>query len=296
MQLAYAKHSALLVTVNTARREQHEIGEKVRLATTPEERNAALIKAKELKHFLAIQEPLTSAEERKLLELGLRIPNITHPDAPIGPEANATVLSLHGPERLKPNAARDHYKVGKELGLVEFDAAAVTTGSSWYFLRGAAALLEQALVNYALSVAIKHGYIPTSAPDVIRSDIATRCGFSPRDEPDYFTSKVVHHLYHLHGTSNELVLAGTAEIPIAGMYAQKTFVEGELPARTVAVGHAFRAEAGARGAETRGLYRVHQFTKVELFAVTEESKSAEMMEEIRRIQVEIFEGLGFPFR
>jgi seryl-tRNA synthetase len=219
IQLSHAKHAALLAGVNNARHQQNEVGDKIRLALDERSRNAALNQAKELKNFLTIQEPLTTGEERNLLRLGLRVPNITHPDAPIGPEGNARVLSIHGPERLKPHIARDHYQIAKQLELVDFDAAATTTGSSWYFLKGAAALLEQALVNYALSVAIRYGYTPMSTPDVIRSDIAARCGFSPRDEPHPDSSKIIHHLYHLESTSNDLVLAGTAEIPLAGMHA-----------------------------------------------------------------------------
>lgn len=292
---SHSQRNALLAAVNKARHDQNLLGDRVRNAKTPGERAAIVQEAKAIKDFLAIEEPLERGEARNLLELGLRVPNITHPEAPIGHEKNAKVLSYHGPERLEANVERDHWHVAKQLNLVDFDAAAVTTGSAWYFLKGAAALLEQALVNYALSVAIKYGYTPVSTPDVIKSDIASRCGFSPRDEPDH-SGKSVQHFYHLEGTSNNLVLAGTAEIPLAGMFVQRTFIEGELPARVVAVGHAFRSEAGSRGAEARGLYRVHQFTKVELFSVTEGNKSDEMMEEIRKIQIEMFEGLGFPFR
>lgn len=243
---------------------------------------------------MAIQEPLTSGLGHKLLELGLTIPNSTHPDSPVGPEDCAKILAHHGPEPLQPNHVRDHCKIGQQLDIIDFENAGVVAGASWFYLKGAAALLEHALVNYALSIAIKHGYTPLTTPDVVKADIATRCGFTPRDEPDAH-GNTVHHFYHLEGPNNH-VLAGTAEIPLAGMFATTMFVERELPIRVVAAGHAFRSEAGSRGAVTRGLYRVHQFTKVELFSLTEAHQSDAMLEEIRKIQTEICEGLGFPFR
>jgi len=281
--------------VNDARRSQSLLGEKIKTTLPSRERQEAVNEATEIKKFLAIQESHITGLQTKLLELGLRIPNVTHKDVPIGPDTTAVTLSTHGPECMEPNRARDHWKICQELDLVNFDDAAVATGSFWYYLQGAAALLEQALVNYALSVAIKHGYAPVMTPDVVKADVANRCGFVPR-ERDESRGTFFHHLYHIEGSAPDLVLAGTAEIPLAGMFVKKTFLENQLPRRLVAVGHAFRSEAGARGADTRGLYRVHQFTKVELFAVTEEDQSDAMMEELRQIQIEIFEGLGFPFR
>ncbi|CAG8472564.1 3667_t:CDS:2 [Acaulospora colombiana] len=291
----HKRYMELRTEVIQARTEQNIIGKKIKSTQNPQERRQAINTAAELKNFLAVQEPLADATEATLLELGLQIPNITHPNSPIGPEALANVLSKHGPEPLQADIRRDHWTIAKQLDIIRFEEAATTTGSFWYFLRGAAALLEQALINYSLSTAIKHGYTPISTPDVVKADIASRCGFSPRDAVDV-NGKKVNHLYHLEETSNDLVLTGTAEIPLAGMFTHKTFFEKELPQRLVGVGHAFRSEAGSRGAMTRGLYRVHQFTKVELFALTEQKQSEAMMEEIRQLQIQIFEGLGFPFR
>ncbi|TFY80311.1 hypothetical protein EWM64_g3706 [Hericium alpestre] len=190
---------------------------------------------------------------------------------------------------------RDHVSVGRALDLIDLEAGALVTGSSWYYLRNEAALLEMALVNYALSIAISHGFTPVTTPDVVRSDIATRCGFQPRDQAD----PPVAQMYHIAGTGGsqpELVLTGTAEIPLAGLFANKIIPAQSLPSKVVGLGRAFRAEAGARGADTRGLYRVHQFTKLELFAVCEPGQSEELMEGMKQLQIKIFEGLGFPFR
>lgn len=154
-----------------------------------------------------------------------------------------------------------------------------------------------ALIKYALSIAVECGFTPVVTPDVVRADIAARCGFQPR-EPGGAASQMYHIANHHISTSAsqpELVLAGTAEVPLAGMFANKIYPSNQLPLKVVGVGHAFRSEAGA-SAESRGLYRVHQFTKVELFAVTAEDQSKEMMEFIKDVQKRILEGLGLSFR
>ncbi len=157
------------------------------------------------------------------------------------------------------------------------------------------ALLELALTQYAMSKAIARGFKPVITPDVVRADIASRCGFQPRDTGD----PPVHQMYHLqktHSVQPELVLSGTAEIPLAGMFANKIFHEEELPMKYVGLGRAFRSEAGARGADTRGLYRVHQFTKVELFTACAEGESERLMQEFLDLQLDIFGDLGIPIR
>jgi len=143
-----------------------------------------------------------------------------------------------------------------------------------------------------LSIAVKHGFTPVTTPDVVRSEIASRCGFQPRDNSDPPVSQV----YRIHSKSSDLILSATSEIPLGGMFANKIFSETTLPLKVVGVGRAFRAEAGARGRDTHGLYRVHQFTKVELFAVATQAESEKMMEEMKLVQTTILNGLGIPFR
>ena len=242
--------------------------------------------------------------EDQLYDLASSVPNDTHPDVPIGPENVAVTLSTHGPPPLPASPTRDHVTIGKALGLFDLEAGSQVTGSSWYYLTNEGALLEMALTNYALSIALKHGFSPVITPDVVRTDIARRCGFQPRDHiasQSYHVSTVSpsppsppsEHPSHVHP---DLVLSGTAEIPLAGLFANKIIPSTTLPQKVVGYGRAFRAEAGARGADTRGLYRVHQFTKIELFVVSKKEESEAMMEEMRKIQVEIFEGLGLTFR
>jgi seryl-tRNA synthetase len=295
----YNAQKDLSHALNSKRHAQSLIGDCIRQAANDEEtRRAALQHAKELKLIVSQLEKDLSLVDDELFSLASTVPNDTHPLTPLGPESAAVVLSTLGPDPIPPSPLRDHVSICRDLGLLDLEAGATVTGSSWYYLLHEAAMLEMALTNYGLSIALSHGFTPVTTPDVVRSDVARRCGFQPRDD----AHPPVSQMYHLSATDSpshshpELVLSGTAEIPLAGMFANKILPLNDLPLKVVGLGRAFRAEAGARGTETRGLYRVHQFTKLELFAVSRADQSEEMMEKMQRAQVEIFSGLGFPFR
>ena len=307
IEVLYKKRKELGSNLNSKRRAQSLIGDRIQKAAKEKDvtvKQAALEEARALKAQVGELEKQLVEIEDQLYDLASSVPNDTHPDVPIGPENVAITLSTHGPPPLPATPTRDHVTIGRALGLFDLEAGSQVTGSSWYYLTNEGALLEMALTNYALSIALKHGFSPVITPDVVKTDIARRCGFQPRD---HITSQSYHVSTaspaplsspsepptHIHP---ELVLAGTAEIPLAGLFANKIIPSAALPKKIVGYGRAFRAEAGARGADTRGLYRVHQFTKIELFVVSKEGESEAMMEEIRKIQVEIFEGLGLTFR
>lgn len=290
---SYAEQKELAGQLDYKRHAQSVLGDRIRTIKDPTEKQAVIDGAKALKAEIILLEEKLAAVEEKLLGLALHLPNDTHPEVPIGPEDAAVILSTHGPPLTPPSPEHDHVTIGHALGLFDFGAAAVVTGSSWYYLLKEAALLENALINYAISIALKHGFQFVMTPDLVRGDVALRCGFQPRD---YNSDHPASQIYQIADSSPELVLSGTAEIPLAGMFANKVFPENILPVKMVGLGRSFRAEAGSRGADTRGLYRVHQFSKVELFVVCEEDSSAQYLEEIRKIQTEIFEGLNFPFR
>ncbi|KAF8633002.1 hypothetical protein AX15_001599 [Amanita polypyramis BW_CC] len=294
----YTSYKYILSTLNAKRNARSGIGERILKSATSGDRRAKEEAVKEAKAIKAeishLEEELSNLED-KLLSLALAIPNDTHPDVPIGPESAAVTLSMHGPEPSPTDPKRDHVEICKQFNLLDLESAATVTGSSWYYLMNEAALLEIALTNYAMSLAIEHGFTPVITPDVIRSDLAKRCGFQPRDGSDPPVSQM-YHLERHSSASPELVLSGTSEIPLAGMFANRIFDAAVFPRKLVGLGHAFRAEAGARGAETRGLYRVHQFTKVELFVYTTEENSEHMMEEVLKLQKHILLGLNLPFR
>lgn len=247
----------------------------------------AVLTARELKKEIRELEVQFKEKNDSLLHLALLIPNDTHPAVPLGPEDAAITLETRGPPPVPKSSQRDHLSVAKHFNLVDFEAGATTTGSSWYFLLNEAALLEQALTSYALSIAIQHGFRPVTVPDVVKTDIAWRCGYQPRD---------TKHTESYSVAETDLVLAGTSEIPLGGSFANQILERTKLPTKLVGVGRAFRAEAGARGTDTRGLYRVHQFTKIELFAVTTNSSSDDMMESMRAVQQAILDGLNLHYR
>ena len=292
---AYTEWKRISSNLNAKRNARAAVGERIRRSTNDNEREAAILEASALKAEVKELEATLDQAEQQCLHFALSIPNDTHPKVPLGPVTAATTISTHGPIPIPHDPKRDHLRVSKYFGLLDFESASVVTGSSWYFLRNEAAILELALTNYAMSIAIQHGFTPVTTPDVVRADIAVRCGFSPRDN----SNPPVSHMYHLSSTSTsspELVLSGTSEVPLGGMFANKIYSSLDFPLKFVGVGHAFRAEAGARSVDTRGLYRVHQFTKVELFAVTADNASENMMEEMLSIQKAILEGLGLSFR
>ncbi|KAG6832544.1 hypothetical protein H0H92_000173 [Tricholoma furcatifolium] len=277
----YTEYKRLLNDLNAQRNARSIAGENVRRAADKgdvEGKQAALVEATRLKAEVSKLEGIVAEVESELLTLALAIPNDTHPESPLGPESAAVTVATCGPTPIPADPERDHVAICRKLDLLDLESGSTVTGSSWYYLLNEAALLEMALTNYAMSIALKRGFTPVLTPDVVRSDIANRCGFQPRDNSD----PPLQQMYHLHTppASPELVLSGTSEIPLAGMFANKIFPSTSLPFRVVGLGHSFRAEAGARGADTRGLYRVHQFTKVELFAVTTETESEEMIKEM----------------
>lgn len=290
---SYTEQKDISGQLDFKRHIQSILGDRIRTIKNPTEKRVVLSEAKALKTEITLLQERLAAVEERLSGLALHLPNDTHPEVPIGPVDAAIILSVHGAPVASPSLERDHVTIGRALGLFDFEAAAVVTGSSWYYLLKEAALLENALTNYAISIALKHGFQFVMTPDIVRGDVALRCGFQPRD---YNSENPASQMYQIADSSPELVLSGTAEIPLAGMFANKIFAENALPLKVVGLGRSFRAEAGSRGADTRGLYRVHQFSKVELFIVCEEDSSAQFLEEIRNIQIEIFEGLNFPFR
>jgi seryl-tRNA synthetase len=258
----------------------------------------------EIKKQLKELEPRLNQLDRTIQSLALQLPNSSHPHVPIGDESNAKLVATLGPAISSPpppaQPELDHLQLSSQSNFAwtDFPSSSLTTGSSWPLLTNEAALLELALTNYSMSIALSHGFTPVLTPDVVRSDVSERCGFKPRDageaQQTYFLTD--GQLGEAGGGTPDLCLAGTAEIPLVAMSAAQTFRQDQLPLKYVALGRAFRAEAGARGADSRGLYRVHQFSKVEMVVVCAEDESDRLLEDLRKIQEEILGGLGLSLR
>lgn len=280
------ERSAVIGEVEELRRERNENSQKMKGPMQAEERAPLIERGKVIKEEIAsIEERLTAVEE-EYTTLLRRIPNMTHPDVPVGGEEDAREIERIGEVPSFDFEIRDHLALGEMHDLIDFESAASVTGSSFYYLKNEAALLELALVNYAMTTVVRHGYTPHLTPDLARPDILDSIGFNPRGEES--------QVYNIEG--HDLCLIGTAEITLGGMLAGKTLRKEELPIRMGGFSHCFRTEAGAHGRESRGLYRVHQFSKVEMFAFSTPEQSEQIHEEMLAIEKEIYSGLNIPFR
>ncbi len=242
--------------------------------------------------------------------LGLSLPNLTSPQTPIDGEPRLLSYINYSPEAPQSySKSADHATIGEKLDLLDFASASTTAGWGFYYLLNEAALLEQALIQYALSVALRHGWKVVTPPSLVYSHMADSCGFQPRDQNDEQQIWQVAQLAKDEGKPKRS-LAATAEIPLAAFHAGKDIAEQNLPMKVVGASRCYRAEAGSRGVDTKGLYRVHEFTKVEMFGWTDSPGSLEtaaelnfwakdstkVFDEMVRIQTEMLTSLGLPCR
>lgn len=268
-------------------------------------REMIIKEAREIKEELSVIEDTEASLTEEIARLAAALPNLTSTSTPRGEEPLVLSYINDDPEQQtsRPSETdrvwRSHVHIGSELGLLDFAGAASSSGWGWYYLLNEGAELEQALVQYALAVATRHGWGQVSPPSIVYSHIADACGFQPRDQNGetqiYALARSATDIAR--GKPN-LSLAGTAEIPLAAMKADSQLEESELPLRRVAASRCYRAEAGARGADTKGLYRVHEFTKVEMFAwsAPNEAAAEDVFEEMIDIQTEILGSLGLRCR
>jgi len=225
--------------------------------------------------------------EQQILDLQRAIPNLTHPDVPSGGEQDAKELSFG--KTAKPSfdfAPVDHVELGEKHDLFDFEAGARVSGAGFYYLKNAATRLDLALQQFTISYLSDRGFTPITTPDLALTAILQGIGFTPRGPETQIYSV----------ENSDLNLVGTAEITLGGMMAQQTVKADELPIRLCGLSHCFRTEAGAAGRATKGLYRVHQFTKVEMFAFTLPEASDAMHDELRNLECEIFDALEVPYR
>ncbi|KAL7748487.1 Serine--tRNA ligase, mitochondrial [Sorochytrium milnesiophthora] len=286
--------------------QQHELDELRRERTrtakqvsTTAEKQELIARGRSLKDAIQQLEASQASVEEQLYGLAVHIPNDTDPTSPVGSEDAARVVNVHGtpPSTPSPPWLQSHIDLAQRHDLVDFAAAANVSGASFYYLKNDAALLELALTMFAVQFAVREGgYSPLTTPDIVKASVAQACGFQPRDPRHTQSYTVSHHADDTCTSDSARVLAGTAEIPLAGMFASTILADAQLPARLVGVGKSFRAEAGARGADSRGLYRVHQFTKVELFSVVRPADSPRELDRILTLQQRMFAALGLSFR
>jgi seryl-tRNA synthetase len=224
--------------------------------------------------------------EKEYQQLLLKIPNLTHPDVPIGGEEDFKELKDRG---IKPQfkfEPKDHEELMLNLDVIDFERGAKVAAAKFYFTKKGLVLLNQALIRYGMDIAAKHGYEFMETPDMARNEILLGTGYNPRGPET--------QIYSIENT--DLSLIATAEIPVGGYHANEIIDLSKGPKKYVALSHCFRTEAGSHGRVSKGLYRVHQFTKLELFLYCKPSDSNDLHRELLEIEQEICDGLGLHYR
>lgn len=222
----------------------------------------------------------TDAEYQDILN---SIPNTLQPDVPIGGEEDSVEIRTWG-EQTK--GATDHLDFAVKRDWVDFERGAKVAGAKFYYLKGDLALLENAITQFALDFVLKKGFTLLSVPVMVNGRTATGTGFAPRtsDQSDEYAIE-----------GEDLNLIATAEIPLTGYHADEIIDESQLPLFYTALSPSFRKEAGTYGKHTRGLFRVHQFNKLEMYAYTTPEQSVEVHEKILAIEEELWQAIGIPY-
>ncbi|MFO0916249.1 MAG: serine--tRNA ligase [Pirellulales bacterium] len=277
-----------LAQVQELNRQANEVSKSIGQAKDPADREARKEEGRRLRDQKDEAQREYDRLEIELLAYLRQVPNMAHPDAPqgVGDDAAREIKVGRHPRRELGFQPLDHVAIGERFDLFDFDAAARISGHGFYFLKNDAVRLDLALQLYALEVLQRHGFTPTTTPDLARREILEGIGFNPRGRET--------QIYQIE--ESDLCLVATAEITLGGYLADQTLDESQLPIKMCGISHCFRTEAGAHGRDTRGLYRVHQFTKVEMFAFTDPQDSEAVLQQFCDIECEIFDGLEIPYR
>ncbi len=274
------RRRSLTADVDRARADQRAASAAIGKASA-DDRSALIERASTLKRTVADLEAQLEAAEAEHAGTFARVPNLPHPDAPDGQEGDGTVLRTFGTRPAFDFEPQDHVALMEAADALDLARGARTSGARFAYLKGQGALLELALVRYALDIAGRHGHVPVIPPVLVREEAMYGTGFLPTDEQQLFTLP-----------EDELYLVGTSEVPLAALHMGELLERDELPLRYAGYSPCFRREAGAHGKDTRGILRVHQFEKVELFSFVHPDDSDAEHERILTIEEEIFTGLG----
>jgi seryl-tRNA synthetase len=282
---ADATRRRLVTEVDALRAEQRRGGKDVAKAAGPEERQRLLAGLKELSARLDEAEARLRAAEADLSELQARVPNIPDPATPAGGEEDSVELRRVGTLREFDFPVRDHLELGELLGAIDTVRAAKVSGARFGYLTGPGALLEFALVRFVMDRLTAAGFVPMIPPVLVRREAMFGTGFLPTDEQQIFRT-----------ADDDLYLAGTSEVPLVSYHSDELLDPGTLPLRYAGFSTCFRREAGSYGKDTRGIFRVHQFDKVEMVSFVVPEASAAEHELLLAREEEILQALELPYR
>ena len=276
--------------VEALNQEANVVSKSIGKCKTPEEREAKKEEGRLVREKLAGVQQILKEIETELDAVQRSIPNMAHPDCPVGDDDTKNTVVAYGktplpqwPEGFKP---LDHVELAEKLDLIDFEGGARVAGAGFYFLKNEAVLLELALEQFAVNKLVQKGFVPTITPDLAKNSVLQGTGYIPRGNET--------QIYSIENT--DLSLIATAEITLGGLLANETIDAEKLPLKFCGVSHCFRTEAGAAGRASRGLYRVHQFSKVEMFVFCRPEESEAFHQELLGIEREIFDELEIPYQ
>jgi len=283
----YDRRNQLLQESEGLRHRRNLNAQEMKQKPEADRRQQLIEEGKALKERISDTERMLEQLSAELNEELVKIPNLSHPDAPLGKgdEDNRELKRWGEPPRFSFQA-KDHVELARELDLVDFETAARVSGPKFYYLKNAAVYLELGLIRYALDILQKQDFVVTLTPDIAKEQVVEGIGFNPRGEES--------NIYSVEGT--DACLVGTAEITLGGYYAGQILDGQTLPVKMAGVSHCFRREAGAAGQYSKGLYRVHQFSKVEMFIFCKPQDSDAMHSYLLDLEEKIFQGLEIPYR
>lgn len=282
----YDEQTSLVTKQQDLQQKRNENARQMKQKLDDAARKALIEAGKKIKEDIAAVEEKLNQVKEALEAAARQIPNMIHPDAPIGKldTENLEVKKVGTPRKFDFEP-KDHVQIAEELDLLDFDRATKVSGPKFYYLKNEAVFLEQALIQYALNILRKHGFELFITPDIAKEEVLKGIGFNPRGNES--------NVYSIEDEGTCLV--ATAEITLGGYHSGEILDKAKLPLLYGGLSHCFRREAGAAGQFSKGLYRVHQFDKVEMFVYCTPEQSDGLHHKLREIEEEIFTGLGLPF-
>ncbi|HEX5631198.1 MAG TPA: serine--tRNA ligase [Acidimicrobiia bacterium] len=293
-----------LVAMDEGRRRARAAAEELRAEQNRSGKEIAQLKGDDKQKAIAAAAELSERYKAALAEADeldarfeaawVPLPNPPHASVPKGvTDADNVVIKTVGEPRQFDFPVLDHVDLGERLGILDMDRGAKVSGSRFAFLKGQAVLLEFALVQWALRSLMEHGFTPVVPPVLVRDQALFGTGFFPGAREQVYAVGVSDAAGAV--TGDDLFLVGTAEVPLAGMHADE-ILEGDFPQRYAGFSTCFRREAGTYGKDTRGIFRVHQFDKVEMFSFTTPDRSWDEHEALLAIEESLITALGIPYR